>query len=137
VDQQAPARRRYACSIRYSFHFDLKFLDHQLYDLNGKSRLRHFAAISPLVIGFAANLIHRCIVFGLAGFDAPRNSVEFAMEAPHSYGVFQEDASASVSLVLAVQSRHCSFHQSDSLHPLLPQFVTGTLPFLGHKQFIF
>lgn len=31
------------------------------------------------------------------GFDAPRNSVEFAMEAPHSYGVFQEDASASYS----------------------------------------
>ncbi|KAF7028400.1 hypothetical protein CFC21_063242 [Triticum aestivum] len=25
------------------------------------------------------------------GFDAPRNSMEFAMEAPHSYGVFQED----------------------------------------------
>lgn len=29
------------------------------------------------------------------GFDAPRNSMEFAMEAPHSYGVFQEDASYS------------------------------------------
>lgn len=25
------------------------------------------------------------------GFDAPRNSMEFAMEAPRSYGVFQED----------------------------------------------
>uniref|UniRef100_A0ACD5WRW0 Uncharacterized protein n=1 Tax=Avena sativa TaxID=4498 RepID=A0ACD5WRW0_AVESA len=32
------------------------------------------------------------------GFDAPRNSMEFvAMEAPHSYGVFQEDASYSCS----------------------------------------
>ncbi|XP_037441041.1 uncharacterized protein LOC119309025 [Triticum dicoccoides] len=28
---------------------------------------------------------------GHTGFDAPRNSMEFAMEAPHSYGVFQED----------------------------------------------
>ncbi|VAI10215.1 unnamed protein product [Triticum turgidum subsp. durum] len=25
------------------------------------------------------------------GFDAPRNSMEFSMEAPHNYGVFQED----------------------------------------------
>ncbi|KAM3310846.1 hypothetical protein ACQJBY_031495 [Aegilops geniculata] len=28
---------------------------------------------------------------GHTRFDAPRNSMEFAMEAPHSYGVFQED----------------------------------------------
>ncbi|OEL21783.1 hypothetical protein BAE44_0017199 [Dichanthelium oligosanthes] len=31
------------------------------------------------------------------GFEAPRNSMEFALEASHSYGVFQEDVSYSCS----------------------------------------
>ncbi|VAI10217.1 unnamed protein product [Triticum turgidum subsp. durum] len=32
------------------------------------------------------------------GFDAPRNSMEFSMEAPHNYGVFQEDVPVSSTI---------------------------------------
>lgn len=32
------------------------------------------------------------------GFEAPRNSMEFALEAPHSYGVFQEDVPYSCNM---------------------------------------
>jgi len=35
----------------------------------------------------------------LPGFEAPRNSMEFALEASHSYGVFQEDVPVSLPYI--------------------------------------
>lgn len=59
----------------------------------------------------------------LPGFEAPRNSMEFAMEASHSYGVFQEDVPVSLVPVLLCQrnsfnlllptSRHCYFFRKE------------------------